>query len=221
MAARPPPTRPHIGIHSSQFSSTDWGEDDAWDSTSDSESPRQSALSNAWNRSITRAPSSTTAPTPVPKSSNSPSSSTLAFSYTHINAPSPNSYSPKGDVGQTPKNGWTIVRRSRENLRNIEGKGEQDFRDNTAHVDIDVEGDMVVGELDPEVIDNPVSQKARQDQGLIRDDVDDILHGTFSVPQMYSPSPHATCRSFARCSPQITQAVGAITPTDSFTYGRR
>ena len=43
MTARPPPARPHIGLNpTTKFSSyavnNDWGEDDAWDSASDSES---------------------------------------------------------------------------------------------------------------------------------------------------------------------------------------
>lgn len=194
MNPRSPPARPHIGINLSHFatSNTDWGEDDAWDSTSDSESPRQSTLNNTWNRS-SAAPSAT-APKMVPKTSSNSSSSTLAFSYTHLQAPS--SYPPKTESSlpaETPKNGWTIVRTSQKesdfqsNQRSQ--KKETDFdRRSTESGDVDVEGDMILGDLEPEAnatdtndtqVPIPSFSKARQDLGAVRHDVDEIVAGIF------------------------------------------
>lgn len=45
-----------------------------------------------------------------------------------------------------------------------------------------------MGDLEPEVVDHPVSQKPRQDQGSIRDDVDEILNGTSSVFYLVFPT---------------------------------
>ncbi|KAF8894096.1 rab-GTPase-TBC domain-containing protein [Infundibulicybe gibba] len=201
MAARPPPARPHIGIHpSTKFSSQDWGEDDAWDSTSDSESPRQSTISNSWNRSP--ASSSTTAPRPVPRPAHNSSSSTLAFSYTHINAPNPSSYPPRSEEPSHPsQNGWTIVRTENEKrddrikVDNPPGSGnEENVGDEGGQRDIDVEGDMVIGELsspDQAIVHPPPHVKAKQNQGAIRDDIVDIvndpLHGIRHRPRRTEP----------------------------------
>ncbi|KAF8973063.1 rab-GTPase-TBC domain-containing protein [Flammula alnicola] len=153
MNPRSPPARPHIGIHLSHFSSTaEWGEDDAWDSTSDSESPRQSTLTTSWNRPSTS--SSITVPKTVPRASTNSSSSTLAFSYTHLQAPS--SYPPKSELPstETPKNGWTIVRTShsrqgsQSRLDNRYEQKDVDFEGDSG--DVDVEGDMILGDLEPE-----------------------------------------------------------------------
>lgn len=94
MAARPPPTRPHINLNPSShfsYSITEWGEDDAWDSASDSESASNSQ--SVWGRSLNQPghprPSGTTStstsapkPVPAPRKSQNSSSSTLALSYT-------------------------------------------------------------------------------------------------------------------------------------------
>jgi hypothetical protein len=183
MAARPPPARPHIGISPSFHSpqSADWAEDDAWDSASDSESPRQSTITTSWMQSSlssSRPPSATTHPKPVPRTP--VSSSTLAFSYTHINAPSPSSYPPKHEQPAHQKSGWTIVRRSTEIRASAEEK-ERDKADEGVD-DGDDESEMVVGELDPEINEEPMlSAKLDRDQFSIRDDVDEIvndpLHG--------------------------------------------
>jgi hypothetical protein len=217
MAARPPPARPHIGINPSHFSSrSDWGiEDDAWDSTSDSESPRQSTHSNTWNSTRT---SSTIAPKPVPRSSSSSSSSTLAFSYTHVNAPSSSSYPPKSHHKQPPKNGWTIVRKSHQDRRSIDQREDEEEKDDGISGDVDVEGDMIVGELDPDIAEQPrPSTKPRQEQGSIRDDVDQIVNGTsFSVLHLRLPT--SLCRSSAwRTSPSAQMVFGAISSTRAFS----
>ena len=175
MAARPPPARPHIGLNPSFNSrvSTDWGEDDAWDSASDSESPRQSTIiTNSWASSRT---SSTTSPKPVPQPT--ASSSNLAFSYTHLNAPSPSSYPPRPEAVQSQKSGWTIVRKSSEIRSSIEDKGDVKEYQGVAG-ELDEEGEMIVGELEPEEIaESTPSIKPRLESGMIREDVDEIVNG--------------------------------------------
>ncbi|KAH9951534.1 rab-GTPase-TBC domain-containing protein [Amylocystis lapponica] len=173
MAARPPPARPHIGINpSSRFSSyavTDWAEDDAWDSASDSESPGAS-----YKRANARGPS-TTAPKPVPKPVLNTSSSTLAFSYTHVHAPSPSSYPTRHE--QPTKHGWTIVRKSSDQRTSSEGRDVRNSAEGRPSGYEDVESDMVVGELEPEVMENSAHHsKVRHDQGVLRGDVQEIIH---------------------------------------------
>lgn len=194
MAARSPPARPHIGIHpSNHFSSRvagDWGEDDAWDSASDSESPRQSSLAKSWNRSSSS--SSTTAPRPVPKPVRNSSSSTLAFSYTHVSAPDPSSYPPREDTALAPKNGWTLVKKSndRKQMESSNTSGQTDdgvLGSQEGQGDADVEGDMILGDLESEVVAPDTSQapahvKAKHGQGSIREDVDKIVHGICVLP---------------------------------------
>ena len=180
MSARPPPARPHIGLNpTTKFSSyavNDWGEDDAWDSASDSES----ASKPDWKRAP-RA-SSSTAPKPVPRPALNNSSSTLAFSYTHVQAPS--SYPPKGDQPGA-KNGWTIVRTSTE-------RGSVDSRDSIPpaaprgpYDELDAE--MVIGELEPETdaganADGSAAPRPRYDQAVLRDDAQEIVNGASAWP---------------------------------------
>ncbi|KAG6920259.1 hypothetical protein DXG01_005028 [Tephrocybe rancida] len=180
MAARSPPARPHIGIRPSNHfvaprGAGDWGEDDAWDSGSDSESPRQSSLTKSWNRS----PS---APRPVPRASSNSSSSTLAFSYTHVSAPNPSSY--RENAAMEPKGGWTMVKTTsgRKHGNNDDVPAEDSFDQTEGQGDADVEGDMILGDLEAEASQDPASStssphaKAKHGQGLIREDVDDIVH---------------------------------------------
>ncbi|KAF4621322.1 hypothetical protein D9613_000483 [Agrocybe pediades] len=207
MNPRSPPARPHIGLHLSRFSSTaDWGEDDAWDSTSDSESPRQSTLNSSRNRPT--ASSTISAPKAVPRNSSSSSSSTLAFSYTHLQAPS--SYPPKDSIPQeAPKNGWTIVRTSHSrntSQSKLESgsiqKGVDLDRYARENGDTDVEGDMILGDLEPEasdlVVDAPNAppthtSKAKHNVASIRTDADDIvidpLNGIKNRERQREPSP--------------------------------
>ncbi|KAG5734461.1 GTPase-activating protein gyp1 [Termitomyces sp. T112] len=160
MAARPPPARPHIGINpSSHFNPrgiSEWGEDDAWDSGSDSESPRQSSLTKSWNHTRT-------SPKPVPKANNNSSSPTLAFSYTH--------------------GGWTIVKTSNGRAPdNGDASGEDSFEQLEGHGDADVEGDMILGDLETDLPQkqNQVSTKAKRGQGIVREDVDDVVFDPFN-----------------------------------------
>ncbi len=174
MSARPPPARPHIGLNPqnkfSSYSINDWGEDDAWDSASDSESTSKPN----WKRRPSNAhASSSTAPKPVPRPALNNSSSTLAFSYTHVHAPS--SYPPKGD--QPGKQaGWTIVRKSTD-------RGSLDSRDSVPQGPPagyeELDGDMVIGELESEVDDRSGTHtaKPRYEQGVLRGDAQEILNG--------------------------------------------
>lgn len=177
MTARPPPAHPHIGInpstHFSSLSTTEWAEDDAWDSGSDSESP---ASRSSWKPTIpSRSSSSTTAPRPVPKPVLNSSSSTLASSYTHLHAPSPSSYPPKVEQAHPAKNGWTIVRKSADRRGSIDPHNDE--RTASGHVDTDVDGDLILGEMEPEPVAES-SMKSRSSQGSVRKDVDDVVNGT-------------------------------------------
>lgn len=176
MAARPPPARPHIGLNPqnkfSSYSINDWGEDDAWDSASDSES----ASKPDWKRSSNaRASSSTSAPKPVPRPTLNHSSSTLASSYTHVQAPG--SYPPKGE--HPGKNGWTIVRKSTDR-RSLESRDSVPHGPGAGYDEVDA--DLVIGDLEPEVDDRSglQSAKPRYDQGVLRDDAEEIVNGTLT-----------------------------------------
>jgi hypothetical protein len=197
MNPRSPPARPHIGIHLSHFSTkttNEWGEDDAWDSTSDSESPRQSTLTSSWNRS-----SISSAPKKAPRTP-SPSSSNLAFSYTHVNAPNPSSYPPKPELmaPQAAKNGWTIVRTSHNNESKINQRTDTAFEQDGDPRDIDVEGDMILGDLEAEMsaTDMDVSiaplasnSKPKHSERAIRQDISDIVNGILSsINQVLHPT---------------------------------
>jgi TBC1 domain family member 2 len=199
MSARPPPTRPHIGLNPSShfsYSITEWGEDDAWDSASDSESASNSQ--STWARSPQPAPSrpsgttTTTAPKPVPRKSQNSSNSTLAFSYTHVTAPSPGSYPSHADPIPPPaKNGWTIVRKeSGDGVVRIDDRTEP--HDVAAAAPSDREGgagdnDMGFEDLEGEFIDMPIVTaataataavaKSRPDPACVRQDAADIVSG--------------------------------------------
>lgn len=186
--AKSPPARPHIGLinPSSRFSSyasaVEWGEDDAWDSTSDSESPKQLtapvATSTKSNRDA-RSPA-TTAPRPIPKTArNSSSASSLAFSYTHVNAPSPSSYPPRTeeepeveDVRQ-PKSDWTMVRKAEERSGSpIESSGEHGRAVGSGDADDDIL------ELEFEGLDlEAKSSTSRAGKEMICPDAEEIVKG--------------------------------------------
>jgi len=189
-----PPARPHIAVHSAHFASsstTDW--DDAWDSGSDSEERRQGLVANSWNRSV--GGSSTTAPKQVPARSNSASSSsTLAFSYTHVNVPNPGSYpTPKAIEEAAPRskaqNGWTIVRTQSD--RNCSGDSESLPSKVDHGADVDVEGDMILGELETDFDNNKhaglnptmhLSARSKQLAASLREDAEEIVNGNYTFP---------------------------------------
>ncbi|KIY74361.1 hypothetical protein CYLTODRAFT_3294 [Cylindrobasidium torrendii FP15055 ss-10] len=172
--ARSPPARPHIGVHSTHFSAFDWGDDDAWDSGSDDETaPRKSA------------------PRPVPKASTSSSvahnsdasSSNLSFSYTHVSAPNPSSYPPREEP-PVPKSGWTIVRTGPEDEKEANGPEDSfdDIAAETRRDDADVDGDMILGELeyDTTSVDPDASTlKGRSEKSGIRNDVEAVVTGVY------------------------------------------
>jgi TBC1 domain family member 2 len=196
MKARSPPARPHIGIYPSFGvpAPGDWGEDDAWDSASDSESPRQSSISRSWNRPSP--PTSTTAPKAVPRPTNNSSSSNLAFSYTHITAPNPSSY-PREEIPLAPRSGWTLIKKAQEKNKidavdSIES-GSFVAESSEGPGDVDVEGDMVITDMESEVglRDQTTSvlyprSKLKENQNFIREDVDDIVHGAWNQTSFLS-----------------------------------
>ncbi|KAG2037409.1 rab-GTPase-TBC domain-containing protein [Suillus americanus] len=183
MAAKPPPARPHIGLHSSfnAKSNADWGEDDVWDSGSDSESPRQSTISNSWrlppSPSYRRQSSPITAPKPVPRASSNSSSSNVSFSYTHLSAPSPGSYPSNADTAQPPRGGWTMVRKSGTSQDALGAKLPKDVDPNG---DADVDSDMVVGDFEPEMEQTAgTGAKAKLNQGSIKSDAIELMNDPF------------------------------------------
>ncbi|KAG1776974.1 rab-GTPase-TBC domain-containing protein [Suillus placidus] len=179
MAAKPPPARPHIGLHSSfnARSNADWGEDDVWDSGSDSESPRQSTISNSWRLPPRRQSSPITAPKPVPRASSNSSSSNVSFSYTHLSAPSPGSYPSNADTAQPAKGGWTMVRKSGTSQDALGAKLPKDVDLNG---DVDVDSDMVVGDFEPEMEQAAgADTKAKPDRGSVKSDAIELMNDPF------------------------------------------
>lgn len=181
MMARPPPTRPHISLNPPShfsYSITEWGDDDAWDSASDSES--QSNPQATWSRSPQPTPSrpsgATSAPKPVPRTSQNSSSSTLAFSYTHVSTPSPgSSYPSHADAIVTPtttKNGWTIVQKATG-----DGGVAIDDKIEPHEVGPDGDHDMVFEDLEAEFVDMPVLPRSRPDTVCVRKDAAEIANG--------------------------------------------
>lgn len=182
MSARPPPARPHIGLnpHLSSFgTSSDWVEDDAWDSASDSESPH---LSSSWNANRQQSSTPKNVPGKVARSSSS-SSSNLASSYTHINPPNPSSYPSKPDIPPPNKGGWTLVKSSG-------GKDPQpqpkDLKDSdidhdtlAASTTSEVADELVVGDFDDPVLLRGPSLKLKESQSSVRKQVDEIVAGAF------------------------------------------
>lgn len=220
MAARPPPARPHIALNpSNRFNSfnTDWIEDDAWDSASDSESAGNSLWKSG--SSSHHLSSSSTSPKPVPRNQNNSSSSTLASSYTHLNAPSPSSYPPKPEV-HPPKSGWINVKRKGDHHR-----GEHSSKASESHGDVEVEGDMILGELEPEVAEHQQSTasstKPRHDHGSLRDDIDDIINGIHGTLNHLSPLPHAPARSVTPCASEAEANTSFLTsiPKSAWKFG--
>jgi hypothetical protein len=115
---------------------------------------------------------SSTPPRPVPKPALNTSTSTLSSSYTYLGAPG--SFPSKAQDMQVPQNGWTIVRKSRS-----DSIGERREQDGIG--DVDVEGDMIIGDLEQDGGDPVANTKLKQNQGCLRDDVDEIINGTFRV----------------------------------------
>lgn len=182
MSARPPPARPHIGLnpHLSSFgTSSEWVEDDAWDSASDSESPR---LNKSWNANRQQSSTPKNVPGKIARSSSS-SSSNLASSYTHIHAPNPSSYPSKTDIPPPSKGGWTLVKTSEDKDQKSPPK---DIKDSdidhdtlTASTTSEVVDELVIGDFDDPVLPHGPSLKLKDSRSSVRKQVDEIVAGAF------------------------------------------
>lgn len=178
MSARPPPARPHIGLnpHLSSFgTSSEWVEDDAWDSASDSESPHPN---KSWNASKQQSTAPKNVPGKIARTSSS-SSSNLASSYTHIHAPNPSSYPSKPDTPPPNKGGWTLVKTSDDRDQNPPPK---DLKDSDVDHDTlaasttsELTDELVVGDFDDPDVPRGPSLKARESQGSVRGQIDEII----------------------------------------------
>jgi TBC1 domain family member 2 len=183
--AIPPPARPHIGLNPnfSSFTTSEWAEEDAWDSGSDSESPHRTSISSSWNKPVNKP---NTAPKPVPKHARNSSSSTLAFSYTDVQVPSPSSYPspPESLQPQSSKNGWTLVTKS---------TASQDTQGEYRLGDPDYAESIIAGVVDLEGVDDlelPTLNVSRQDHGSLRPEIDEIVNGTSSASPDLCECPH-------------------------------
>jgi hypothetical protein len=181
MATRPPLVHSR-GVLS--FESGEWADDDPWDSASDEETaPHRSTrsklgdslLSNFGTRVSTSVPSTSLAR----KTNNS--SSSIAFSYTHIDASSP----PKSESIITSQNGWTMIRTSRDARANTEERNSVG-KDDTVNGDIIVDGDIL---LDDSVMGSANATRPRQNQGFIRLDALEIVNGIYGIRFCFSRFP--------------------------------
>lgn len=166
-SAIPPPVRPHIGLNQpfSSLGQSEWAEEDAWDSASDSESP--SRTSTSWSKQPLKS-----APKPVPRPTRNTSSSTLAFSYTHVQAPSPSSYPPQTMQPQSGKNGWTLVGpdiQTGDDPRDLDADDPPESVATTSTASMD------------DLVDQPMPIKPRQEHGSLRDNINDIVNGISST----------------------------------------
>lgn len=112
----------------------------------------------------------------------------MAFSYTHVNAPDPGSYpQPKTIEEAAPRsrvqNGWTIVRTSSD--RKLSGDGETEPPRADHSTDADVEGDMILGELETDFDSGEpgasnttthLSTQSKQMAALVREDAEEIVN---------------------------------------------
>ncbi|RXW21289.1 hypothetical protein EST38_g4575 [Candolleomyces aberdarensis] len=236
------PTSTHFNRSTSStlgsYMDASWAEDDAWDSASDSESPKRpstfattnvtsagkisrTASSNSTTNSAGSISSSTanasagSRPVPVVRKpqahqqfqhspTNSSSSSNLAFSYTHVNAPNPSSYPPKGEfippqrvadsadasvssskpsVG-SQKGGWTIVQTTAADEAADDSHGQREGREPEEDSDLMIVGDMEgldlsgsVQSIDDSIIADNLFKSKRRNEDLekIRRDVIEIV----------------------------------------------
>ncbi|KAL1742485.1 rab-GTPase-TBC domain-containing protein [Schizophyllum fasciatum] len=198
MTARPPPARPHLAVHASDFgrTPTDWAEDDAWDSASDDGAdPRPPPPQpDAWPRAASSAPKPV--PARPPASEKSSSSSTLAFSYTHVSAPNPGSYPPRGEQAPPPaRNEWTIVSSGPADADDM--LEARELRGARAD-DLEPEGDLILGEMDPDPACGPSDAQShaadeKTGKAAIREDAEavaeDPLRGVKHRPRRPERAP--------------------------------
>lgn len=170
-AARPPPARPHVGLNikAANFAAqnnTEWGDDDAWDSASDQESP---------------SPPQKSQPRPVPVRAER-KSSTSSISYSFIQAPSPSSYPPKQPVHVPERartsSGWTVIDSE------LEPKHTDDST--PPKPDFEADAELVVGDLEQEAssangakdLDQLGSLKLGPSKSSVLSDASKIVAGT-------------------------------------------
>ncbi|KAH9992617.1 rab-GTPase-TBC domain-containing protein [Russula vinacea] len=181
MAARPPPTRPHISLNPTShfsYSSTEWGEDDAWDSTSDSESVSNSQ--SAWGRSLNQ----TAHPRQPGATSTSPAQS----------PPGSSPYPSHADSIPPTKNGWTIVLKADEDGGDGDGDGTAlplpESRQEGGGGGDDADTDMTFEDLGAELfVDMPVVPKVRLGAACVRQDAVEIANESPSAQRSRSSSP--------------------------------
>ncbi|KAH9979164.1 rab-GTPase-TBC domain-containing protein [Russula compacta] len=187
MAARPPPTRPHISLNPPShfsYSTTEWGEDDAWDSASDPD-PRPSGMRST-STTTTTASQTLPKPVPVPRKSQNSSSSTLAFSYTHVSAPSPRARHtrptrtrslppPRRMAGRSdgdgPDDKATVAGHQHAYADDHDGDGGRE-----GGSDADNHDDMTFDDLGAEFVDMPVVRSARLNAACVRKDAAEIAN---------------------------------------------
>jgi hypothetical protein len=95
---------------------------------------------------------------------------------------------------QAPKTGWTIVRTSHnQRERKINPRADTGFEQDgdLRDVDVEVEGDMILGDLESEtsatdmdvsIISLTPPSKPKTNAGAIRQDIDNIVNGIFHLP---------------------------------------
>jgi hypothetical protein len=193
MATRPPLVR----SRGFSFESGEWADDDPWDSASDEETaPHRSTRSKPGHPPLsnlsTSAPTSMQSTTLTHKTNNS--SSSIALSYTHVNASS----SPKSDPTIPSQNGWTMIRTSRDARTNAEERNAVGKYD-TVNGDIIVDGDIV---LDDSIVGSGNAAKSWQDQGFIRPDALEIVNGIHGIRFCFSHFPIQN-RSFTRSAKSL------------------
>jgi TBC1 domain family member 2 len=208
-----PPPRPHINSvrsHASYtFSSTqDWGDDDAWDSGSDSEN-----LPNTRTNSLSRSSKSdpnTPRPAPIPISSkknsishahstrgnhrgsassnsadrSSASIGNLSFSFTHVQAPSPSSYTPAPVLSSHAEDiDWQERdERERAGWTIVSSDATTGTERTLVEHDADLDGSLVLGELEPDGAhhDDTDDESVKEGKDAIKPDVDQLVKSEYN-----------------------------------------
>ena len=187
MTARPPPARPHIGLNpatSTRFSSyatVEWAEDDAWDSASDSESAIPSSSAKQTPARAATADFSIPA-RHAPKQTRSPSAGSIAFSYTHVSAPSPGSYTDNSVISNAQdspsKASWAMVNRLAQQQNGIPQLGNEGSSRSTSLAEEFVVEDVIVSDMEGMGLDTK-SSKPRAGRESVKLDAQDIVQGAW------------------------------------------
>jgi hypothetical protein len=112
----------------------------------------------------------------VPRPARESSSSTLAFSYTHVTAPNPSSY-PREETLSGPKAGWTLIKKAEEEIRvdavdSIESGSFVVDDSEEGPGDVDVEGDMIITDME-----SLRDQNTTLTRSTLNGNIDEIIHG--------------------------------------------